>query len=453
MKKRFTTILLMALLTLVLCAGSLAEAEYLTLPEGDTPDASGVYRDLGNYLIELWYDEADYDAALAYAEARNGMDLHTTSRPAAEGGACTACAKLNREGEVLIGRNLDNETSLYPAFIIHTSFGKYDTVSIRYNNNDRYNYDEFRDHGYQDAEYMNYIPFCVTDAMNSEGMFVEANIREPIPDFVSRGIHPERERVITTMLVQAMVMNCATVQETLDYLRNEIDIVSTPYVDMRRPTQYAYMIGDATGEFGVIEIAKDEVFYLPFQPAQANFYLYPTLNVSDNAGSGYGRMARVLDGLQNVQTSEDMMEQMKKPMWKAEVLDMECGYVDENGRARFVDAEGNPSIDWRSDLTNIIPVDADGNITEEYTEETIARSTPQWMSRDDKFEQVRAIISERIGGWKEPLLKYYEGDEMPLRENGNIFCTGISYSVNCARKQMLVKFWEKENLIYRIDLG
>lgn len=453
---------LLTLLAVLLCGTVCAEGAYRTLDDTFTPDENGVYKDLGNYLIELSYDEADFEAARAYLDQRLGIDpasaLGEIKQDPAEAnasGGCTACAVLSPEGEVLIGRNLDNEVSLCPAFIIHTSFGKYETLSIRFNNFDTYTYEDFKTTGYLDQEYMNYIPFCVTDAMNSEGLYVEANVREPALSLMNTGTNPDKERVQVSMLVQLIAQNCATVRDAVDYLSHEINIVSNPYVDFRTPTQYAYTIGDATGEYGVIEIAQNRVSFIARQPAQANYYLTPVWTLLDEQGSGYGRMERVLDGLMDVKTIEDMAEQMKKPMWNQHILYFDCCYQDEDGTVHFVDDQGNPTIDWRSDLSNLIPVDEDGNITDDYeNRDAFVGSDARWMLDAGRFPEIK----ERVGnflellGWKEKLTEYYNGNEMPLREDGGVFTTGVSYAVNCAQKRMLVKFWEKDELVYEIRM-
>ena len=462
--KRMLTILLAV--SLLCCVGCTAFADYLTLDESFTPDENGVYKDLGNYVIELNYEEADFEAAKDWLDRKLGLndagvfdETPITPDPAITngGGACTTCSKLNKDGEVIIGRNLDNEISVCPAFIIHTSFGKYPTVSIRFNNYDTYTYEEFKEKGYLDKDYMNYIPFCVTDAMNSEGLFVEANVREPDEYFLNSGTNPGKERVMTSMLVQLIAMNCATVNEAVSYLKNDINIISTPYIDMRTPTQYAYCIGDATGNFGVIEIARNEVRFVPYQPIQGNYYLTPTWNAMDVRGSGYGRAERVMEGLENVNTLAEMMEQMKKPMWNTHVLYLENTYQDENGITRFVDDEGNPVTDWRSDLSNILPVDPEtGHISTDPDAgiELAGNSDVKWMMNEDNFEEMKAgmVAFMQKLGWKEKLLEYYAGNEMPLREAKQIYTTGVSYAVNCAQKTMLIKFWEKEDLTYEISI-
>ena len=462
MKRILSILIVISVFCSAWCA---ACADYLTLNDSFMPDENGVYKDLGNYLIELNYEEADFEAAKAYLDQKMGLDpndafvdMPTRIDPSiANGsGACTTCSKLNKDGEVIIGRNLDNEISVCPAFIIHTSFGKYPTVSVRFNNYDTYTYEEFKEKGYLDKDYLNYIPFCVTDAMNSEGLYVEANVREPDKYFLNSGTNPDRERVMVNMLVQLIAMNCATVKEAVSYLKNDINIVSSPYIDMRTPTQYAYCIGDATGNFGVIEIARNEVHFVPYQAVQGNYYLTPTLSPMDFNGSGYGRAERVMDGLEDVNTLEEMMEQMKKAMWSQHILYLENTYQDENGITRFVDDEGNPVIDWRSDFANILPVDpSTGHISTDSADENLSsNSDVTWMMNEDNFEEMKAGIAAFIGvlGWKEKLVEYYKGNEMPLRESRVINTTGVSYAVNCAQKIMLIKFWEKDNLVYEIKM-
>lgn len=450
---------------LLICSVCGASAEYLTLGDTFVPDDNGIYKDLGNYLIELNYTEADFDAARTYLDNKLRLgDANSADMPATkidmglvnDAGACTACAKLNENGEVIIGRNLDNEVSVCPAFIIHTSFGKYPTLSVRFNNYDTYTYEEFKQSGYLDEGYMNYMPFCVTDAMNSEGLFVEANVREPSLYLMNTGTNPGKERVLVNMLVQMIAMNCATVEDAVNYLKNEINIVSTPYVNMQQPTQYAYYVGDATGCFGVIEIARNEVHFIPYQPAQANYYLDPDWNATETGGAGYGRMSRVLNGLEKVKTLEDMMEHMKQPMWYQEIMNLEYTYKDENGVVRFVDKNGNPSIDWRSDFANMLPVNAEGHIDLESGDPSLTENSDvRWMMNDNHFEELMPVMQAFLDslGWKEKLIEYYNGNELPLREAQTIFTTGVSYAVNCAQKTMLIKFWEKEDLTYKVTVG
>ncbi len=165
---------------------------------------------------------------------------------------------------------------------------------------------------------------------------MEANVREPYPEFINKGNNPGKTTVYVPMLVAMVTRNCATVKEALDYMRNEINIVSTPYFNNTIPTQYGYYIADATGEYGIIEVIADEVYYLPYTSAQGNYYLTPKWAAVEANGTGYGRVQAALDGLEEVDTMEEMMTHMEKSMWKNSVLYMNNAYLDENGTACFV---------------------------------------------------------------------------------------------------------------------
>ena len=408
-------------------------------------DGEGIYTDLGDYVIEIAdYKDADFDAASKSLEDKYGII----------DGACTACAKLDSKGNVLIGRNLDNQVSQCPAFFIHSSQGKYETLSLRYMNSEKYTYEEFKNSGYMDKEFLNSISFCVTDSMNSKGLYMEANVREPYPEFVNKGNNPGKTTVYVPMLVAMVTRNCATVKEALDYLRNEINIVSTPYYGNTLPTQYGYYIADATGEFGIIEVIANEVYYLPYVSAQGNYYLTPKWSVVENNGTGYGRVQAALDGLPEVDNLEEMMAHMEKPMWKNSVLYMENAYLDENGKACFVDDAGNPSIDFRSDFSNSIALDENGNVIDSDDYECKARSDARWMMDDKNFDIVKKTICDKVKAmnWKDKLLRYYEGDEEDLRNDGQVFTTGACFAVSPSEKKMLIKLFEKEELTYEIKM-
>lgn len=41
------------------------------------------------------------------------------------------------------------------------------------------------------------------------------------------------------------------------------------------------------------------------------------------------------------------------------------------------------------------------------------------------------------------MIRYYSGDEQPLRDDESVWATALSFSVNCSQKRLTVKFWEK----------
>ena len=50
----------------------------------------------------------------------------------------------------------------------------------------------------------------------------------------------------------------------------------------------------------------------------------------------------------------------------------------------------------------------------------------------------------------EKLLQYYMGNEDPLRDCGEIMTTGMRISANCQKKNIIVQFFEKENLTFEL---
>ena len=161
-----------------------------------------------------------------------------------------------------------------------------------------------------------------------------------------------------------------------------------------------------------------------------------------------------MDGLAEVDTMEEMMAHMEKPMWKNSVLYMNNAYQDENGRAHFVDDDGNPSIDFRSDFSNSIALDENYNVIDSDDYECKARSDARWMMNDKNFEVVKKHICGVVDAmnWKDKLLRYYKGDEEDLRNDGQVFTTGACFVVNPSEKKMLIKLFEKEELTYEIVL-
>ncbi len=401
--------------------------------------SNGVYADLGNYMILL--DEAtsgDYQKALNFSKT-NPLQ----SSP------CTSIGKRNNKGEVIIGRNLDMPPSLCPLYVFRTSFGKYKTLQFRFISEDYYTYEEFKDFGYKDSDFINYVYFCCTDAMNEKGLYIEANVREANKGFQSSSTNPGKEELRYSMVAAKVAQNCATVKEAIDYLKNEVNYVSKEYAGLTITTDYGFFIGDATGEYGVIEFANNEIYYLPYQNGQANFYLNPRYSPVDMNGSGYGRLERALDGLQNAETKEEIYDQIGKAMWRDEALYAHNAYIDSDGKTHFVDDNGNETIDWRSDIY----FDTLLYIYPEKEEElmSILDDKPMSWLMDEANAPIVFKYYQNVfidAGVRDNILKYYEGDELPARSDPNTYMTGLRIGVNCKQKSFIITVFEKDELTF-----
>ena len=422
---------------------SIADADdsYKVIQESCCSEDGTGFTDLGDYLI--WIDDfetADLESAVSYAQIVSDNT---------EGGLCTSCVKKNSNGDVLIGRNQDMEISQYPAYIITTSYGKYKTIGYRYLTGDLYTYEEFRNEGYKDKDFINLLAFSATDCMNSEGLFIQGNARESGPAFYNTGTNPGKTRARIDMISTLVAQNCATVEEAVSFIENDIDIYSTPQKNEDGFTEISYLMGDATGEYGIVEIAGNQIYYLPYQNGQANYYLNPVCNAIDEDGSGYGRLERVLEGLEKIETQEEMLHHMEKAMWRDMVLYADCTYIDDNGIIHFVDDKGNPILDWRSDIYISMVEEIWGS-----DELPLSGKSMRWMMAPENAETVVDLCKDLFikNGFKEKLLQYYAGNEEPLRDVGEIMTTGLQFSVNCNKKSVIVRFFEKEELTYEFDV-
>ena len=414
---------------------------YNTIQEPCKSENSTGFTDFGDYIIWIDnFDDANLESAVSYAQIVSDNT---------QGGLCTATVKKNGNGEVLIGRNQDMEISHNPAYIITTSFGKYKTIAYRYLAGDLYTYDEFKNEGYKNDDFINLLAFSGVDCMNSEGLFIQGNARESGKDFYNTGTNPGKTRARIDMIATLVAQNCSTVKEAVSYIKNELDIYSTPKKKDEGFTEISYLIGDADGDYGIVEIAGNQIYYLPYQNGQANYYLNPICNAVDDKGSGYGRLARVLEGLEEIETQEDMLRHMEKAMWRDWVLYADYTYIDEDGVIHFVDDNGNPIEDWRSDVYV--------SMVEEIWESEelpLSGKTARWMMLPENAEVVIGLCKDLFvkNGFKEKLLQYYDGNEEPLRDIGEIMTTGMQLSVNCKKKSVIIRFFEKDDLTYEFDV-
>ena len=442
------------------------------------------FTDLGDYVIDLDpHTDFDFEKALNYSN--NRYDL-------AQSYACSALGTKTESGDVIIGRNLDLTVSQIPCYVSHVKYGKYETINFTYDEikHNALKYDELLQAGEVDEEYYNALPLMATDSMNSEGLYLEYNMRAYEDRFYCSGTNPDAKTRICSISVPFVVAShCATVKEALDYMRNELNIYTMLDKQGISGWNLCFMIGDATGEYGLIEIAKNQIYYLPYQQGQGNYYIYPELNSLSEGQSGYGRLQFGLERVNNVKNDQDMADLMEKIMWKNEILNIEYAYRDKQGKIHFcADADHKTeTLDWRSDNVKLIPVNKDGRYVDidadttearlvraykesydkyragedmdinlsgyNYYREYLERSDLKWAMNDNNFEDLQKGLLKyyKESGIKEKLEKYYAGDEKPLRDDSNIWTTGLSLSVNCTQKRLSVRFWEKPKTILQFQ--
>lgn len=438
------------------------------------------FTDLGNYVIDCdRHQYFDFKKALDFANQR--FDLDKTF-------GCSALATRTKTGDVLIGRNLDLTVSQLPCYITHIKYGKYDTLNFTYDElfQKSKTYDELLRCGEIDSEYYNALPMLASDSMNSMGLYIEYNMRGYEEPFICTGTNPDAAiRACTISLPFLVTSNCATVSEALHFMRNELNLYTLLDETMASGWNLCCMIGDATGAYGLIEIANNEIKYLPEQHGQGNYYIYPEYNCISREQSGYGRLQFGLERIDQIQTESQMASIMDAIMWKNEILNIPFAYRDSYGHIHFC-ADSNhkiKSLDWRSDNVKKLPVNLNGlfvdtaantkeaMLVREYKKcyenylagietkrnligyekylEYLNRCNLTWVQTDENFEILqRGLINHYTeNGTFDKLKHYYAGDEKPLRDDGNIFTTSLSFSVNCTKRRLHVKFWENPRTV------
>ena len=439
------------------------------------------FTDLGDYVIDVdRHTDFDFQAALDFSNNRCNRGKKV---------GCSALGTITNQGDVIIGRNLDMEVSQYPCYITHVKFGKYETLNFTYDGGwgNVPKYDELLAIGKIAPDYYNALPLMAADSMNSEGLYVECNMRNPVPALNCTGTNPNAPiRVCSISISFLVASHCATVEEAIQYLKEQLDIYTLR--DDTLPADgwnLCMMVGDATGQFGLIEIANNEVHFIPKQRGQGNYYIWPAFNAIAFDQEGYGRLQFGLERLDKVQNDKDMAGLMEKIMWRNEILNIQNAYRDEWGHLHFCeDAEHKiPSIDWRSDNFHRIPVNESGryvDVDEDTPEARLVRGyknqyhdylsgidTPEnkagydkykeylnrhnllWSHTDANFEDLQKGLIKFYNeiGAIEKLEQYYSGNEKPLRDDGSVWTTALSLSVNCTQKRLTIKFWEKPDTV------
>ncbi len=462
------------------------ENSQIFLPKGATYQWNPVNRkyfnftDLGDYVIDCdRHQNFDFEKARRYTAGRYDLFRNIS---------CSALATKNALGDVLIGRNLDLTVSQLPCYITHLKYGKYETINFTYDelNKETPRYSELLSTGKIGVDFYNALPMLASDSMNSAGLYLEYNMRAYESQFICTGTNPNaKTRVCSLSLPFLVASHCATVDEALHYMRERLNIYTLADETVASGWNLCFVIGDAHGKYGLIEIANDKITFLPYQHGQGNYYISPEFNVTSRNQSGYGRLQFGLERIDQVQNEKDMAALMERIMWRNEILEIPYAYRDKNGHIRFCsDAKHSiVSLDWRSDNVGKIPVDQNGKYVdiEAHTPEALkvgeykmcydsyiagiqtgynrygfkryleylSRSNLDWVYDDRNFENLQQGLVQYYtkNGTYEKLARYYSGDEMPLRDDANIMTTALSFSVNCTKKRLTVKFWEKPNTV------
>lgn len=357
------------------------------------------FTDLGNYV--LLNDMVNFNDFDKLNKIVAGTDVFKPG--------CTATVKRNSKGEVIVGRNMDVDISQTPAIINRITGARYETVAFTYQGpTNEYSYSSLEKLD-NDPDFLASLAFKATDALNEKGLYVEANMREMDAehDFYCHGTNPGKTRVSLLSAPALVALHCATVNDAIEFIANSYDWYTPGFVLSGEFCAWnlSLLIGDATGNYGIIEFGHNGFRYIPYANGQSNYYLHPDFAEYAVEGTGYGRLAAAFKGLPECETALDMMHNMEACMWQKEIKDPGClGYSDFLGNV---------------------------NDRRAYTQ-----------------EEMRLGFIEYMKPFQEAAAEYYKGNEQPLRNAGNVWTSSFNFGVNCAQKHLYLRFWEKDNVVF-----
>lgn len=379
-------------LSLALTLAMLAACVGCTGPAGKAAHtAAKVY----DYVMDAGtITDIDYDYITElYA---NGNDLT---------GGCSAIVKKTDDGEMLVGRNMDLYFSNNPAYIVRTAVeGCYPTVGVAYAFMANWpTYEQVLSEGIPEEKYKE-LPFMTTDIMNSEGLYVEINMRYPEfwvsgdSRFACSGTNPGASvRVYAQAVGRYIAEHCANVDEAVEYV-NTLDIFTG---STKNSWNYCYLIADASGRCGVLEIAGNKAVWLDGAQCQTNFYLDEELSAIEEYKCGLGRYDYLNEHIGEVTNADELYSLMDQVSY-FRLYSEDC------------------------------PYDVDSELVGAY---------PHWTNAYMADEAHRAEIDEVVAYYRETVGTY---DEQTLRDRGASWLSVFTTVANCTEKTMRVRFFEDD---------
>ena len=387
---------------------------------------------IGDYAIEV-IDDVPSGDVFAYSKS---LQAKPESWPDICEGGCCAFKDLGN-GDLIAGRNMDTKLSEYPVIVFRTSSGKYRTLNIAYYTGaGALTFEEFKQNGIP-SSFREMMPFeGITDILNEKGLYIEADTRcdetdadgNAIIEYCT-GTNPGKSRLFAGAVTRWVAENYAGVDEAVKALQDEVDIFNA-LPDGTHSRNLAFMIGDASGKYGLVELADNKVIFTPEQKYQASYYIAPELAEKSLYGRGYGRTELFDKCLAEIKSEDEMSAMLKL----VNISNVDKGLLESNYR---------PSFDIRSELSRCFPLDE--NMKPDWKNGDPARCTTPWLTDDRNIETIMPLF-------KEYYLREF-GDSTEVAEPRRMdppACrnTAIHTVVNCNKATLRLRLFEDEEQVF-----
>lgn len=352
------------------------------------------------FEVEEYTDIAIEESNAFFENHYDGWKFH---------GGCSAIVKTLSDGDTVTGRNMDLTISHKAAYIVRTNRkDRYRTVGLSYINTFGPDAKEIEDNGL-DSFYESILPFICTDVMNNEGLYIQTNMRtgefneDGSLKYGCPGTKPEGAviRIPSMLLPRYLAENCKNVDECLDAIK-QIDI----YTDTNKNLSwnFCFLLSDKSGKYGLLEIAKNTISWLPGQQAQTNFYITPEFAKDELYKCGIGRYETLLNEIDDVNNEIELFNLMDKVSY-------------------FQIYSDNPKFDPRSEYAGV--------------EES-------WDINYVLDEKNKQVVQDRINK-NINIIKNLNRDEL---KDKNLYWESVFTLVaNCNKKEINVRFFEDDNKI------
>ena len=334
-----------------------------------------------DYVCEIpTYTELDYDYQRDFFENKfSGLS-----------GGCSATAK-RVNGEVVIARNLDFNISNKSAYVVRTEVpGFHKTVGMAYIPWFGPDFKDAVKDGLDD-DFAKILPFFCCDILNDKGFYIEADMRNEEhdengkPRYKDYGLNPGKERVSAIAFLRYAAERCATIDDLLNLLK-EIDFYSLSATNI--DWGFSYVVADATGNFGVLEIAGDKVYFNQYHPCHTNSYVTPELAENQKLRSGWGRYNTLMANYFKATDEQGMLDLINLVRYTSQYEDREnCAF---DWRHEYYDEAAGVTYDFLMDPANEDKVLAEVNA---YTNEINAKTRQEKQDVNTYWESTLTVLT------------------------------------------------------------
>ncbi|HJJ29265.1 MAG TPA: hypothetical protein O0X70_07740 [Methanocorpusculum sp.] len=345
----------------------------------------------------------------------------TETKTATDSFGCSMIAKKCGDAAI-VARNMDALYSNRPAYIYHTAVpGQYKTLGLTYTTHYHLpDYHELESAGGLDEDTASFISFICTDSINEAGLYIGENMRVAeyetvdgitVNKFANTADNPDKtKRVPIKLLPAILTRHCANVQEALDYIEKELDIYTRTGTDFDS-YGYGFILADAGGRYGLLEIASDKISWIEGGDCQTNFYVTEEFAAKEEYKIGLGRYAYLKEHLPACTTENDLLNLIKQVAY-THVYSENCSFDNYSEQV-------HDRIEW----TNAY-VDTHHDEIEEIQKSDTALFQEQFSSEDISGDEIREIL-----------------------QNNDIWLSVFTLTANPSEKTLKVRFYEDENAV------